>query len=295
MEKKTATAIFMDVLILSLLAGAGAYIVYRLFYSMNYKWSWDIIRIYLYEIDANSGKFKPNIILQGLFMTIQLSFWATLLAALIGFIFGLMRCSGSRLFFKMTGAIYVELIRNIPPLVLVFIFYFFISDQLLPLLEIEKFVRSTSETTQYLVSLFFSDPKKLTPFLSGVITIALFQGAYITEIVRSGIGSIDKGQWEAASALGMNKWQRLRLIILPQASRIMLPQLANEFINTIKYSSIVSVISIQELTFQGMQVMASTQITIEVWLIITVIYLVICLVLSLLVTLLEKKLAIPVW
>ena len=79
-------------------------------------------------------------------------------------------------------------------------------------------------------------------------------------------------------------------MILPQALRIMLPPLANEFINTIKYSSIVSIISIQELTFQGLQVMSSTQVTIEVWLTITAMYLVICLSLSMLVAHLEHRL-----
>ena len=83
----------------------------------------------------------------------------------------------------------------------------------------------------------------------------------------------------------------MRRVILPQAIRNMLPPLANEFINTIKYSSIVSVISIQELTFQGMQVMASTQVTIEIWLTITGMYLVLCLSLSFGVNLLEHRLS----
>ena len=103
----------------------------------------------------------------------------------------------------------------------------------------------------YYVTFLFAKPALLTQFFSGVFTIALFQGAYITEIVRGGIQSIDKGQWEASSALGLTRWKQMRLVILPQAIRIMLPPLANEFINTIKYSSIVSVISIQELTFQS--------------------------------------------
>lgn len=124
-----------------------------------------------------------------------------------------------------------------------------------------------------------------------MITLGLFQGAYIAEIVRAGIQSIDDGQWEASRAIGLNRWQQMRCVILPQAIRKMLPPLANEFINTIKYSSIVSVISIQELTFQGMQVMASTQVTIEVWIIITIMYLLLCFSLSLGVSVLEHKLA----
>jgi polar amino acid transport system permease protein len=143
----------------------------------------------------------------------------------------------------------------------------------------------------WLFVLFFSRPETITQFLSGVITLGLFQGAYISEIVRGGIQSIERGQWEASSALGLTRRQQMRTVILPQAIRNMLPPLANEFINTIKYSSIVSVISIQELTFQGMQVMASTQVTIEVWLTITLMYLILCLCLSLAVNQLEHRLS----
>lgn len=130
-----------------------------------------------------------------------------------------------------------------------------------------------------------------TAFLSGIITVAVFQGAYITEIVRAGIQSINKGQWEAAYALGLSWRQQMRDVIMPQAIKRVLPPLANEFINTLKYSAIVSVISIQELTFQGMQVMAATQVTIEVWLTITAMYLILCLILSFGVNWLERYLA----
>ncbi len=119
----------------------------------------------------------------------------------------------------------------------------------------------------------------------------MFQGAYITEIVRAGIQGVERGQWEAADALGFSWLQKMRHVVLPQAAKQVLPPLANEFINTIKYSSIASVISIQELTFQGMQIMAATHVTIEVWLTITAMYLVICLVLSLAVQRLERRLA----
>ena len=161
----------------------------------------------------------------------------------------------------------------------------------MPLLGVDDFVRGRSETTQHIIGFFFAEPAMLTAFLSGVITVAVFQGAYITEIVRAGIQSIDKGQWEAAYALGLSWWQQMYDIIMPQAIKRVLPPLANEFINTLKYSAIVSVISIQELTFQGMQVMAATQVTIEVWLTITLMYLVLCLILSFAVQWLERHLA----
>ncbi len=203
---------------------------------------------------------------------------------------GLMSIS-RKLFLLLTAKTYVELVRNIPALVIVFIYYFFISDQIMPYLHIDGFARSLEGISHSLFTFFFSPPERITQFISGVITLGLFQGAYISEIVRAGIQSIERGQWEASSAIGLTKWQQMRHVILPQAIRNMLPPLANEFINTIKYSSIVSVISIQELTFQGMQVMASTQVTIEVWLTITAMYLVLCLGLSVMVSRLEIKLA----
>jgi polar amino acid transport system permease protein len=162
-----------------------------------------------------------------------------------------------------------------------------VSDQLLNFLRVEDIFRASPDRMQDFLSLILSEPGLITPFLSGVLTLALFQGAYIAEIVRAGIQAIDTGQWEAGQALGLTRWKMMRLIILPQAARIMLPPLANEFINTIKWSSIVSIISIQELTFQGLQVMASTQATIEVWLTISFMYLILCLLLSLIVRRIE--------
>lgn len=280
----------LDIFLVVALAGALLLIIYRLAFALNYNWNWAIIPTYLVRFDSESGRWTANVLLEGLFTTIRLSAWGMLLAAILGLLMGLARTS-RRLFFKLCARTYVELIRNTPPLVLVFIFYFFVSDQVLPAIGAETFVRSLSEKGSYWLNIFAAPPELFVAFLSGTITIGIFQGAYITEIVRAGIEAIDVGQWEASRALGLNRLQQMRLVILPQALRLMLPPLANEFINTIKYSSIVSIISIQELTFQGMQVMSSTQVTIEVWLTITAMYLVLCLTLSLWVHRLEKRLS----
>ena len=280
----------LDIVIIALLMCLAAYIAYRLTIKLNYKWNWGIIPQYLFFFDEESDRWKTNVLMQGLYTTIRLSVWATILAAIFGTIAGVLRTT-RKLFNRLVGRTYVELIRNIPPLVLIFIFYFFVSDQIMPLLGVDEFIRGRSETTQGIVGFFFATPAMLSAFLSGVVTVAVFQGAYITEIVRAGIQSIDRGQWEAAHALGLTWWQQMHDIIMPQAIKRVLPPLANEFINTLKYSAIVSVISIQELTFQGMQVMAATQVTIEVWLTITAMYLVLCLILSFGVQWLERRLA----
>jgi polar amino acid transport system permease protein len=290
MQAKKPAVTLLDGVILLAIIGFFAYIWYRLFFSLNYKWNWEIIPTYLVRFDAEKQRWTANILLEGFLTTIKISIWATLLAALLGFTIGLMRVS-PRLFFHLIGRTYIEAIRNTPPLVLVFIFYYFVSDQLLTFLGIEDMFRASPDGVRQFLAFILAEPGLITPFLSGVLTLALFQGAYIAEIVRAGIQAIDTGQWEAGMALGLTRWKMMRLVVLPQAIRIMLPPLANEFINTIKWSSIVSIISIQELTFQGLQVMASTQATIEVWLTISFMYLLLCLTLSLVVRKIEIHLS----
>lgn len=265
------------------------FIIYRLAFVLNYNWNWSVIPTYLIRYDQQSGHWLPNILLEGLFTTLRISIWGMLLAGVVGLFLGIAR-TAKQLFPRLCARTFVELIRNTPPLVLIFLFYYFVSAQILPLLGIEPFLRDLPVVWQKAVAFLLAPPQVIIAFLSGVITIGLFQSAYITEIVRAGIQAIDEGQWDAGRALGLSQWQLLRLIVLPQALRLMLPPLANEFINTVKYSSIVSIISIQELTFQGLQVMASTQASIEVWLTITAIYLILCLILSLGVNHLERRL-----
>ncbi len=278
----------LDIAVTSALLLFLGYIVYRVSVGLHYRWDWRVIPGYLLRWDEGQGRWVVNILMEGFFTTIRLSVWSLLLATAIGLVMGVVR-TRKRLFFRLLGRSYVELIRNIPPLVLVFIFYFFVSDQIMPLLGVEEFIRSRTDLGRQWAAILFAPPELFTAFVAGVFTVALFQGAYITEIVRAGIQSIEKGQWESSAALGLTWLQQMRFIILPQAGRRVLPPLANEFINTIKYSSIVSIISIQELTFQGLQVISSTQRTIEVWLTISFMYLLLCFSISLLARRLEKS------
>ena len=125
--------------------------------------------------------------------------------------------------------------------------------------------------------------------ISGVIVLALFESAFVGEIVRSGIQSIDCGQREAARTIGLGKLDEMRFIILPQAFKKVLPPLANEFIALIKYSSIISLASVQELTYNTVELVASTRAIFEAWIITAMIYFVICFGLSLLFRRLEHR------
>lgn len=280
--KFTATDLVLSLLLLSAVIYAG----YKIHIGFSYKWNWGAIPQYFLRYDAEINSWVPNILLQGFFTTIRLSIWATIFATLIGTVMGLFRVSHS-LFKRLIGGTYVELIRNLPPLVIIFIFYFFVGDQILPLFGVEEFIRNSSEGTQAVFEVFFAPPALLSAFLSALITLSLFEGAYITEIVRAGIQSIEKGQWEASAALGFTRWQQMRYVVLPQAVQRILPPLAGQFISTIKDSAIVSVISIQELTFQAMELMSSTYLTFEIWITITVMYLMLTLTCSLAVERLE--------
>ena len=270
----------LDIIVGLLILMAGGYILYRVTAGLHYKWDWAAIPQYLCRYDTERNGWVPNLILQGLFTTIRLSVWGTILATIIGTVMGLCRISSS-LFNRLIGRTYVELIRNLPPLVLIFIFYYFFSGQIMTALGVDEFVQSRSELTRAFLEFAVASPSMFSAFLSALMALAIFEGAYITEIVRAGIQSIEKGQWEASRALGLTRWQQMRYIIMPQAMQRILPPLAGQFISTIKDSAIVSVISIQELTFQGMELMSATYLTFEVWITIAVLYLILSLFLSL--------------
>lgn len=290
MIKKRIKITSLDVILSLLLLGGFAYLFHQVTTRLNYKWQWEVIPQYLFRYDPELGRWVPNYLMQGLFTTLRLSIWGIILASVFGMVMGLLRTSKS-LFLRMTAGTYVELMRNIPPLVIIFIFYFFISDQIMPFIGVDRFVRSASPSTQFLFELLFAPPRYISAFLSALFTLAVFEGAYIAEIVRAGIESVERGQWEATHALGLSKYHTLRHVVLPQAIQRIIPPLAGQFISLIKDSAIVSVISIQELSYQGTQLMASTYLTIETWVTIALLYLVMTLSCSLAFGKLETRMA----
>ena len=200
-------------------------------------------------------------IVWGVWVTVKLSLVAGIFAILLGTLAGLARLSPNPAL-RNLAVTYVELIRGTPLLVQIFIVYFFIGTVL-----------------------------NLDRFTAGVAALAVFTGAYVAEIVRAGISSIHKGQMEAGRSLGMTAAQTMRYVILPQAFKRVLPPLAGQFINLIKDSSLVSVISITDLTKAGREVVSSTFSPFEVWFTVALLYLVLTGTLSFLVRRLEVKYA----
>jgi len=281
----------IDAVLLLLCLAAGVYVYYRIQYGLEYRGNWAAIPQFLLRRDPATGRWVTNYLLQGLVTTLKLSLWAMLPAMVVGLIVALCRTS-TTLFFRMVGRSYVELVRNLPPLVLIFIFYFFVIDQIMPLLGVETFIRSLPAGAQGVVTFFFAEKSLFVQFISGVITLAFFEGAYFAEIIRAGIESIERGQREAAYSLGLSWIDEMRFVVMPQVIKRVLPALANEFINTIKYSAIASIVSIQELTFMGRQVVVATRYIFEVWITVAVLYMVLTLSLSLVTGRLERRLQV---
>ncbi|NDV24674.1 amino acid ABC transporter permease [Desulfovibrio sp. JC022] len=277
-----------DVLLLACIMGGVVLLFHHLAQGLNYNWDWSVIPGYIARFDSESGNWRAGLLTQGLLVTLRLSLWSILLALLAGTIMGMWRVS-PRPLLRMISSSYVGLVRNIPPLVLIFIFYFFLGDQIMQATGITELSYSLNDSSSPVLTTLFGPVEQLPAFLSGVLTMALFEGAYITEIVRAGIESIDKEQWEASAALGFNRRNQLIHIVLPQAFSRSLPPLAGQFISTIKDSSIVSVISIQELTFAGQELMSATYRTFEIWSLVIAMYFLLTFPCSIAVRELEKK------
>nr|WP_197976621.1 MULTISPECIES: amino acid ABC transporter permease [unclassified Pseudomonas] len=197
----------------------------------------------------------------GLWTTLWLSLVSGVAGLLLGLVTGLCRLSSNPTL-RHLSTVYVELVRGTPLLVQIFIFYFFIGTVL-----------------------------NLSREFAGVAALALFTGAYVAEIVRSGVQSIAKGQGEAARSLGLDAGQSMRHVILPQAFKRVLPPLAGQFISLVKDTSLVSVIAITELTKSGREAITTSFSTFEIWFCVAALYLVINLPLSYFASRLERRLA----
>ncbi|KAA0018689.1 amino acid ABC transporter permease [Salinicola corii] len=214
-----------------------------------------------FQFDWQAAIDSLPFLLKGLPYTLLISFAGLAIGFVIGIVFGLMRIGPSR-WIRWPAVVYVEVFRGTPVLVQVlFIFY-------------------------GLPTLLGGPIDALT---AGIAAIALNAGAYISEIVRGGVQSIERGQREAGLSLGLSPPQTFRYVIWPQALRRMIPALGNQGIVSIKDTSLFSVIGVGELVRQGQVYIANTFTALEVYFMIALLYLAITLSLSLALSLLERK------
>ena len=201
------------------------------------------------------------LLLVGAGVTIKITALSVALGVVIGLFVGIARISRLRIL-RVLAAVYVDFFRGTPLLVQIFLVYF-----ALPVIT----------------------GQRVDPFVAAIGSCGINSGAYVAEIFRAGIQSIDKGQMEAGRSLGMTWVQTMRYIIVPQAFKRVIPPLGNEFMALLKDSSLVSVIGFEELTRRGQLIIAKTYGSLEIWISVAVIYLAMTLTISRFVAYLERR------
>lgn len=204
------------------------------------------------------------LLLTGALVTIKITALSVALGVVIGLFVGIARICHVRVL-RMLAAVYVDFLRGTPLLVQIFLIYF-----ALPVIT----------------------GQRVDPFFAAIVSCGINSGAYVAEIFRAGIQSVDEGQMEAGRSLGMTWVQTMRYIIVPQAFKRVIPPLGNEFIALLKDSSLVSVIGFEELTRRGQLVIARTYGSLEIWISVAVLYLVMTLTISRFVAYLERRFSV---
>ncbi len=255
---------------------------------LDHDWNWSVIPMFLVRTDPATGAWAPNLLLQGFFTTIRLAIWSLLIGTGIGTVAASMRVFG-RPALRWLARGFVELVRNTPPIVLIFVGYFFVSSQVMPGLGLDRALRAAPESARQIAAVLLASPDRINDFLAGLACLGLLAGAYMTEIIRAGLQSVPASQTEAGRALGLRGWAIFRKIVLPPAVRNVLPAMAGQFIVSIKDSSLVALISIQELTFMSSEVSSTTRRFFEVLLFTAALYFGVCLTCSMLFRGLERR------
>ena len=225
--------------------------------SSSYEWGW-----YILSPNNVEGLTNLKFLISGLTTTIYISIVSIVLAMIIGLIVALPSLSNNK-FLTYFNIGYVEIVRAIPLLVLILWIYYG-----LPIM----------------LGISFS------PFVSGIIALTISESAFQAEIFRAGINSINKGQHEVAGSLGMDFWKKMRFVILPQAIKVVLPALCNQFVYVLKMSSLVSIIGIGDLTRKANELVTTTYRPLEIYTFLILEYLLLILVVSYFVRKLENKL-----
>ncbi|PMK03069.1 amino acid ABC transporter permease [Vibrio sp. 10N.261.55.A7] len=226
----------------------------------DYQWGW-----YILDPTTTQGQTNLKFLMAGFYDTISVSLLSMFFAMLIGLVVALPALSKNRAL-RALNRTYVEIIRSIPVLVLLLWVYYGMPT----LLDVS-----------------------LDYFWAGVIALTIAESAFMAEVFRGGILSISKGQHEAAEALGLNYWRKMRFVIFPQAFRLILPPLGNQFVYILKMSSLVSVIGLSDLTRRANELVVNEYLPLEIYTFLVLEYLVLILCVSQAVRWLERRIAIP--
>ena len=241
----------------------------------NVENSWVLIMLALitwmvYTIISGDEYIKAfNFIIPGIRITFGATFVSFLIALILGLFLGIGRISDNK-FLSTISRTYIEFVRGIPILILIFTMAFVV------VVDAAEFLNINNGNVPMIIR--------------AIIALSVFYGAYIAEVFRAGIESVPVGQREGGASLGLSERQVMRHIVLPQAFRNMLPALGNDFISMMKDSSLLSVLAVQDLTYKGRLYSGSTFRFQETYLVLTVLYLCITLLLSGLQRRLERKL-----
>ena len=217
---------------------------------------------------SNILQTYSGMLLESLGQTMLLTLLSLIFAFIIGLIFGLMNVSKSKVL-NFIGTLYVDAVRGVPLIVLAYFIYF----------GVPAGIKAMGFTTF-----------KLPALQAGTIALSMNAGAYMAEIFRAGIQSVDKGQMEAARSLGLGYGKAMQKVVLPQAIRTMVPSIINQFIISLKDTSILSVIGFPELTKAGNIIAGNTFAVLQVWAIIAVMYMVVITILSKIAKRIERRL-----
>lgn len=224
------------------------------------------------KILANYG----GLLVAAMGQTLLLALCGLFFACIIGLVVGLMSVVKNRAC-NIIATIFVDVIRGVPMIVLAFYVFFAVPMLLNNIMHLNTMLGINTQLT-------------LTALQAGTICLALNCGAYMAEIIRAGIESVDKGQMEAARSLGLSYWKAMAKVVLPQAIRTMIPSIINQFIITLKDTSILSVIGFPELVNTAKNVVANTMSAFQVWSIVALMYLIVITLLSRLAKRVERRL-----
>lgn len=225
--------------------------------SEQYRWQW--YRVWQFIGVWEDGRFFPGPLCYALITTLKLTAVSLLLSLGIGALFAAMRVGASPVG-RGISLLCLGLLRNTPLLMQLFMVYFVLAPVL-----------------------------GMGPFGAAVLSLSLFEGAYIAEIFRASLMGVPKGQWEAALSLGMSLPIAARLVIIPQAARQALPSLAGQLVYLIKDTSLVSAIAVADITMRARVIITETFLSFEMWLLVAAVYLILTSLISIPIRLLEKK------